>query len=127
MAEPPFGLLAELTHRCPLRCGYCSNPLELVRREAELSTAEWRDVFDQARALGVLQFHLSGGEPLARKDLPELAAHASGLGAYVNLVTSGLGLTAERLASIDHVQLSVQDADPASADRIAGVRGFAHK
>ncbi|MFI9816254.1 pyrroloquinoline quinone biosynthesis protein PqqE [Saccharothrix variisporea] len=127
MAEPPFGLLAELTHRCPLRCGYCSNPLELVRREAELSTAEWRDVFDQARALGVLQFHLSGGEPLARKDLSELAAHASGLGAYVNLVTSGLGLTEERLAWVDHVQLSVQDADPANADRIAGVRGFAAK
>ncbi|WP_309115671.1 pyrroloquinoline quinone biosynthesis protein PqqE [Saccharothrix sp.] len=129
MAEPPFGLLAELTHRCPLRCGYCSNPLELVRRDAELSTAEWWDVFDQARELGVLQFHLSGGEPLARKDLPELVGHASGLGAYVNLVTSGLGLTAGRLAelAVDHVQLSVQDADPANADRIAGVKGFAHK
>ncbi|GAA1334838.1 pyrroloquinoline quinone biosynthesis protein PqqE [Saccharothrix algeriensis] len=132
MVEPPFGLLAELTHRCPLRCGYCSNPLELVRRDAELGTGQWRSVFDQARALGVLQFHLSGGEPLARRDLPELVAHASGLGAYVNLVTSGLGLTAERLADlrdrgVDHVQLSVQDAQRAGADLIAGVKSFGHK
>ncbi|MBW4719172.1 pyrroloquinoline quinone biosynthesis protein PqqE [Saccharothrix obliqua] len=132
MAEAPFGLLAELTHRCPLRCGYCSNPVELVRRSAELDTAEWCAVFDQARELGVLQYHLSGGEPLARKDLPELVSHAAGLGGYVNLVTSGLGLTAERLADlhgrgVDHVQLSVQDADPATANRIAGVRAFTHK
>ncbi|GAA3855799.1 pyrroloquinoline quinone biosynthesis protein PqqE [Saccharothrix violaceirubra] len=129
MAEAPFGLLAELTHRCPLRCGYCSNPVELIRREAELDTAAWRSVFDQARALGVLQVHLSGGEPLARRDLPDLAAHASGLGCYVNLVTSGLGLTPERLAdlAVDHVQLSVQDADQADNDRIAGVKAFRHK
>ncbi|MEU4800757.1 pyrroloquinoline quinone biosynthesis protein PqqE [Actinosynnema sp. NPDC023587] len=132
MAEAPFGLLAELTHRCPLQCGYCSNPLELVRRTAELTTDEWRSVFDQARALGVLQFHLSGGEPLARKDLPDLVGHAAGLGGYVNLVTSGLGLTAARLADlhargVDHVQLSVQDAVRASADLIAGVKAFDHK
>jgi PqqA peptide cyclase len=132
MADAPFGLLAELTHRCPLRCGYCSNPLELVRREDELGTEEWFSVFDQARALGVLQVHLSGGEPLGRKDLPELVAHANGLGCYVNLVTSGLGLTEERLADlvsrgVDHVQLSVQDADHAGADRVAGVRAHHHK
>ncbi|WP_433268381.1 pyrroloquinoline quinone biosynthesis protein PqqE [Actinosynnema sp. CS-041913] len=132
MAEAPFGLLAELTHRCPLQCGYCSNPVELVRRDAELDTAQWCSVFDQARALGVLQFHLSGGEPLARKDLPELVSHASGLGGYVNLVTSGLGLTAARLADLrdrglDHVQLSVQDADRGNANLIAGVKAFDHK
>ncbi|GGP59990.1 pyrroloquinoline quinone biosynthesis protein PqqE [Saccharothrix coeruleofusca] len=132
MAEPPFGLLAELTHRCPLSCGYCSNPVELVRREAELGTARWCEVFDQARALGVLQVHLSGGEPLARGDLPELVEHAAGLGCYVNLVTSGLGLTARRLADlaargVDHVQLSVQDARPGEADLIAGARAFDHK
>jgi PqqA peptide cyclase len=132
MADAPFGLLAELTHRCPLRCGYCSNPLELVKRKDELSTEEWFSVFDQARALGVLQVHLSGGEPLGRKDLPELVSHANSLGCYVNLVTSGLGLTAPRLADlvsrgVDHVQLSVQDADQAGADRIAGVRAHHHK
>ncbi|MFD1151050.1 pyrroloquinoline quinone biosynthesis protein PqqE [Saccharothrix hoggarensis] len=130
MAEAPFGLLAELTHRCPLRCGYCSNPVDLVGRDDELGTAAWCSVFDQARALGVWQVHLSGGEPLARADLPELVGHASGLGCYVNLVTSGLGLTPERLAGlpgVDHVQLSVQDAQEAGANRIAGVKAFGHK
>ena len=126
-ADAPFGLLAELTHRCPLRCGYCSNPVDLVGRGDELGTSAWCAVFDQARALGVLQVHLSGGEPLARKDLPELVAHAAGLGCYVNLVTSGLGLTPERLAGVDHVQLSVQDADEAGANRIAGVQAFGAK
>jgi pyrroloquinoline quinone biosynthesis protein E len=132
MADAPFGLLAEVTHRCPLRCGYCSNPLELVGRADELTTGEWLSVLDQARELGVLQVHLSGGEPLARKDLPELVARANGLGCYVNLVTSGLGLTEERLADlvargVDHVQLSVQDADRENADRTAGVRSHHHK
>ncbi|WP_367132433.1 pyrroloquinoline quinone biosynthesis protein PqqE [Saccharothrix sp. HUAS TT1] len=130
MADAPFGLLAELTHRCPLRCGYCSNPVELAARADELGTARWCSVFDEARALGVLQVHLSGGEPLVRRDLPELVAHASGLGCYVNLVTSGLGLTPDRLASlagVDHVQLSVQGADEAGADLIAGVRAFEPK
>lgn len=126
-ADAPFGLLAELTHRCPLRCGYCSNPVELAGRADELDTAGWRSVFDQARAMGVWQLHLSGGEPLARRDFAELVAHAAGLGCYVNLVTSGLGLTADRLAGVDHVQLSVQDAEAAGADLIAGVRAHGHK
>ena len=50
--DPPLALLAELTHRCPLHCVYCSNPLELQRRERELSTAAWIEVFQQAAALG---------------------------------------------------------------------------
>ena len=86
----PTTLLAELTHRCPLHCPYCSNPLELIRAEAELSTDDWKRVFSQARELGVLQLGLSGGEPLLRKDLEELAAHARQQGLYSTLVTSGL-------------------------------------
>ena len=78
--DRPTTLLAELTHRCPLRCPYCSNPLDLIRAEAELGTDDWKRVFTEARALGVLQLGLSGGEPLVRKDLEELAAHARGLG-----------------------------------------------
>lgn len=131
-AAPPLGLLAELTHRCPLHCGYCSNPLELIEREKELSTRQWTEVFTQARDIGVLQVHLSGGEPLARPDLPELVSHVSGLGAYVNLVTSGLGLTEARLADLadrglDHVQLSVQGATAERADLLAGARAHHHK
>ncbi|MCE7008055.1 pyrroloquinoline quinone biosynthesis protein PqqE [Kibdelosporangium philippinense] len=132
IAQPPLGMLAELTHRCPLHCPYCSNPIELVTRENEMSTDEWLSVIDQARELGVLQVHMSGGEPLARQDLPVLVERASDLGCYVNLVTSGLGLTEERLADLverglAHVQLSVQGADAEMANRIAGVKAHNHK
>ncbi len=127
MVEPPLGLLAELTHRCPLSCPYCANPLALADPASELSTPQWRDVLDQAAELGVLQVHLSGGEPMARRDLAELVAHAHAHGFYLNLVTSGLSLTepaatALAAAGLDHVQLSIQDADPLAADRIAGAK-----
>jgi PqqA peptide cyclase len=123
---PPLALLAELTHRCPLRCPYCSNPLELERASAELSTADWKRIFSEAAALGVLQVHFSGGEPMARRDLVELVAHAAKVGLYTNLITSGVLLDRARMAELaaaglDHVQLSFQDADAASADRIAGL------
>ncbi|RAG85878.1 pyrroloquinoline quinone biosynthesis protein PqqE [Streptacidiphilus pinicola] len=123
----PFGLLAELTHRCPLHCPYCANPIQLTPRADELTTAQWKDVISQAHAIGVVQLHLSGGEPLARADLPELAFHARSSGAYVNLVTSGVGLTRERALlladrGVDHVQLSLQDADAGPADYVAGAR-----
>jgi pyrroloquinoline quinone biosynthesis protein E len=126
--EPPMALLAELTHRCPLRCPYCSNPLELSRASAELDTATWCRVFDEAAALGVLQVHFSGGEPLVRRDLVELVAHAAKAGLYVNLITSGIGLDAHRLArlvkaGLEHVQVSLQDSDPPMGDRIAGLAG----
>jgi pyrroloquinoline quinone biosynthesis protein E len=126
-----YTLVAELTHRCPLACPYCSNPNDLVRAHDELRTDEWQRVLDEAASLGVMQMHLTGGEPLARSDLEIIAAHARSLDLYVNLVTSGLPLDRarlERLApSLDHVQLSVQDADPASSDRIAGTVSFEAK
>ncbi len=127
----PLVLLAELTHRCPLSCPYCSNPLELERRGRELDTQEWERVLREARALGVLQAHLSGGEPTARRDLEEIVAVCAQEGLYSNLITSGVGLTSERLArlseaGLDHVQLSLQAIDEALADRIAGLPG-AHR
>jgi len=123
----PLGMLAELTHRCPLHCWYCSNPLELIAPARELPTSMWLDIFSQARLLGVLQAHLSGGEPLLRRDLEVLTARARSLGMYVNLVTSGVGLSAARAcaladAGVDHVQLSVQGAEAAAADRVAGAK-----
>ncbi len=127
---PPFGLLAELTHRCPLGCPYCSNPLQLDARDAELPTADWLRVFSQAAALGVVQVHLSGGEPASRRDLVEIVAHCASAGLYTNLITSGIGVTSKLVgaladAGLDHVQLSIQDADDERADRIAGYRGAA--
>ncbi len=131
-ADLPTTLLAELTHRCPLHCPYCSNPIELVRAEGELSTADWLRVLGQARALGVLQLGLSGGEPLVRRDLETISTEARALGLYTTLVTSGLGLTrkraeALRAAGLEHVQISLQDSETARAERIAGVSSVQQK
>lgn len=131
--NPPIALLAELTHRCPLTCPYCSNPLELARKEQELDTATWTRVFGEAAEIGVLQLHLSGGEPASRRDIVELTQAACSAGLYTNLITSGIGVTEARLAALveaglDHVQLSLQGAGPEMADRIGGFRGgFARK
>src|SRR5712691_2222633 len=86
----PLAVLAELTHRCPLQCPYCSNPIDLERASHELTTEEWKGVMDQLASLGVLQFHFSGGEPTVRKDLVELVRHAASLGLYTNLITSAV-------------------------------------
>ncbi len=128
----PVGLLAELTYRCPLQCPYCSNPLEMTKASEELSASEWADVFRQAAQLGVLQLHLSGGEPAVRKDLEDILASAVGAGLYTNLITSGVTLTRPRLErmariGLDHVQLSIQDVDPANAERISAYQGGAEK
>ena len=125
---PPMGLVAELTHRCPLQCPYCSNPLSLDPARSELATDEWRRVFDEAAALGVLQLHLSGGEPMARPDLDLLIRHASTRGLYVNLITSGVQINQARLATmleagLDHIQLSFQHVEAAAAERIGGMPG----
>jgi pyrroloquinoline quinone biosynthesis protein E len=129
----PLGLLAELTHRCPLGCPYCSNPLALDGRDVELDAATWSRVFGEAAALGVLHVHLSGGEPGARRDLVEITAAAHDAGLYTNLITSAVGITDTTLAKLadaglDHVQISIQDSDAKSADRIANYDGaFARK
>src|SRR5215210_1487067 len=128
----PYGMLAELTYACPLHCPYCSNPLNLTDYREELTTAEWQRVLTEARALGVLQLHLSGGEPLQRRDLVELVASARDLGLYTNLITSALGLSprrAEQLktAGLDHVQISIQADEATLSDRLAGTPSFGRK
>lgn len=129
----PWALLAELTHACPLHCGYCSNPLELTRRSRELSTAQWADLMGRAGRFGVVHTHLSGGEPLLRPDLEQIVAAAEAAGIYTQLVTGGTGLDRARLSALTEaglrsVQLSVQHADPRASDRIAGRRSsFADK
>lgn len=132
MIPRPLALIAEITHRCPLHCVYCSNPLELAAVAAELSTEEWLETFRQAGNLGVLHAHFTGGEPLARSDLTALVAGARAAGLYTNLITSGIGLTETRLkdlvnAGLDHIQLSFQDSREAEANWIAGAKAHAHK
>lgn len=125
--DPPLAMLAELTHRCPLQCPYCSNPLALEGNAGELGTEIWARVLKEAADLGVLQVHFSGGEPTARRDLEALVRHATENGLYVNLITAGVTLTAERLAALKdaglaHVQVSLQGAKAETADRVAGYR-----
>ena len=132
MNSAPLALIAELTHRCPLHCVYCSNPLELQSRAAELDTATWLRVFREAGEMGILQVDLTGGEPLARSDLEQLVAGARNAKLYVNLITSGIGFNESRLdallnAGLDHLQLSFQDVEESAADEIAGARAHSQK
>jgi len=128
----PYTLVAELTYRCPLRCVYCSNPLDWASHKDALSTDDWLRVFREAEALGVVQLNLTGGEPLLRPDLEALVEGARSLDLYTNLITSGIPLTHERLAGLktrglDNVQVSIQDVTAATSDRIAGLKSFDRK
>ena len=132
MVSHPLALIAEVTHRCPLHCVYCSNPMQLAGTQSELSTAEWTSVLQQAGKLGMLHAHFTGGEPLARTDLIELIAAARAAGLYTNLITSGIGLNEQRLkslvdAGLDHIQISFQDSREGAANWIAGAKAHAHK
>lgn len=132
MIPNPLALIAEVTHRCPLHCVYCSNPLELVKKNTELTTDEWEAVFHAAGRLGVLHLHLTGGEPAARSDLEKLVAGGRKAGLYTNLITSGVGISEARLAELvraglDHLQLSFQDSREGPAQWIAGAQAHAHK
>lgn len=123
----PLAVLLELTHRCPLQCPYCSNPVELDRAGSELTTEEWKRVLDELAEIGVLQVHFSGGEPTVRKDLVELVRHASELDLYTNLITSAVLLTREKTealanAGLSHIQISFQASESLLADRIGGFR-----
>jgi pyrroloquinoline quinone biosynthesis protein E len=132
MLDAPLALIAEITHRCPLHCVYCSNPLQMVSPTSELTTREWETVFEQGAKMGMLHVHLSGGEPLARGDLTQLVSFAHRCGLYTNLITSGIGWSERRwdelvAAGLDHIQLSFQDSREASANRIAGARAHTLK
>ena len=132
LGPKPLWLLAELTYACPLQCPYCSNPVDFARVKTELTTEEWRRVLTEARAMGATQLGFSGGEPLVRRDLETLIAHARALGYYTNLITSGLGMDEARVqafreAGLDHIQLSFQSSEKAQNDFIAGCEAFQHK
>lgn len=125
-------LLAELTYACPLQCPYCSNPIEYADYKGELNTEEWLRVLTEARALGAVQLGLSGGEPLLRQDLTTIIAHARQLGYYSNLISSGQGLTEERIvelksAGLDHIQISIQAPEKILNNYLAGTDSYENK
>ncbi|HJM60176.1 MAG TPA: pyrroloquinoline quinone biosynthesis protein PqqE [Alphaproteobacteria bacterium] len=128
----PYAVLMELSHRCPLQCPYCTNPIDLERASGELTTEEWKRVMDEAVDMGVLHVHFSGGEPTVRKDLEELIEHAAKLGLYSNLITSGVLLNEARVQcfaefGLDHVQISFQDTTSEVGDWVAGYDGAHEK
>ena len=129
----PYSLLCELTYRCPLQCPYCNNPVDFGRYiNDELSTDEWKRILEEAAALGVVQVHFSGGEPLLRKDIVQIIKKARDLNLYTNLSTGGTLLTenlADELhfAGLDNLQISIQDADSLESDYIAGGLGSFEK
>lgn len=129
----PLWLSLEITYRCPLKCSWCNNPLDFEDYgKRELTTEEWKRVLLEARELGALQLGFTGGEPLVRDDLEELIAYADSIGFYTNLITSGIGLTEERLlalkrAGLKHVQLSLQSTQTELTDALVGARAHALK
>ncbi|MGC4376602.1 pyrroloquinoline quinone biosynthesis protein PqqE [Fictibacillus sp. Mic-4] len=132
VVEPPYSLLAELTHRCPLHCPYCSNPINMVSERGELSNEDWCRVLSEAADLGVVEVHFSGGEPLLKDGLDCLIRHADRLEMYTNLITSGIGLTAEKAiqlkeAGLANVQVSFQAGEAKLSDRIGGYKAFEKK
>ena len=127
--RPPLWLLAELTYKCPLHCVYCSNPLDYAAAGKELSTAEWVRVLQEGRSMGSAQLGFSGGEPLMRDDLIELATEGRRLGYYSNLITSGIGLTEAKIkalkdAGLDHIQVSFQDSTKELNDFLGSTKTF---
>jgi pyrroloquinoline quinone biosynthesis protein E len=127
--NPPLWLLAEITYRCPLHCVFCYNPVDYAKQHNELSTEEWIRVLREGRAMGAAQLGLSGGEPLLRDDLEEIVAEAHQLGYYVNLITSGIGMTEARIkalkeAGLDHIQLSFQDSTKEMNDFLSSTKTF---
>lgn len=128
----PLWLVIELTYKCPLKCPWCSNPVDYDRYRNELSTEEWKDVLRQGRKLGALQLGFTGGEPMLRHDLEELVEEADRLGYYTNLITSGVGLNEKRLsalkkAGLKQIQLSLQACDNELNEKLVGLDVFAHK
>jgi pyrroloquinoline quinone biosynthesis protein E len=128
----PLWSVIELTYKCPLKCPWCSNPVDFNRYRNELDTEEWKEVLREGRRLGSLQLGFTGGEPMLRNDLEELVEEADRLGYYTNLITSGVGLNAQRLralkqAGLKQVQLSIQACDQELNERLVGIDVFAHK
>jgi MoaA/NifB/PqqE/SkfB family radical SAM enzyme len=84
--KSPFQVTFSLTNRCNFRCTYCHIPLE---ERAEMTTAEWRAAIDEFADAGMGRASFMGGEPLLRKDVPELIDHVKRRGVHASLNTNG--------------------------------------
>jgi PqqA peptide cyclase len=128
----PMWLTLEMTYRCPLHCPWCSNPLDFDKFKNELTTEEWKKVLREGRAMGALQLGFTGGEPMLRDDIEELVAYSTELGYYSNLITSGIGLSPERLKTmkdggLKQIQLSLQSSDRDITNKLVGADVYDQK
>jgi len=130
-AEAPYLIALNLTERCNLACEHCYLDAKVMKEGAadELDTDELKGVIDEIASVGPeAMIVLTGGEPLLRRDIEELAAHASGLGLMVVIGSNGILLTPERVerlkrAGVAGVGLSVDSLDPDHHDSFRGRRG----
>ena len=126
----PLWVNAEITYKCPLHCVFCYNPLDYASTfKSELSTDDWLKVFRQSRDLGAVQLGISGGEPLMRDDVEIMVSEANQMGYYVNLLTSGIGLTEKRISAfkdggLGQIQLSFQDSTKELNDFLSSTKTF---
>jgi len=116
-----------MTRRCNLRCIHCYSSSQNIQYSDELTTAEARRMIDDLAAFGSPVLLFSGGEPLMREDLPELAQYAVSLGMRAVLSTNGTLLTRGKVAVLKKIGLSYigvsLDGLQATHDRFRGVTG----
>ncbi|EMA20272.1 radical SAM/SPASM domain-containing protein [Haloarcula amylolytica] len=128
--QQPLVLIWEVTQACELACKHCRADAQPRRHPDELSTAEGKALLDQARDFGDGQLVvLSGGDPLAREDLPELVDYGTEQGLRMTLTPSGTNsITQDRLAELDdaglrRLALSIDGGDSESHDTFRGESG----
>ncbi len=117
-----------LTRTCNLKCVHCYTASEAKKYPDEIDTAKAKEVLDDLADFEVPAVLFSGGEPLVRPDLFELAAHARSRGLHVVLSTNGTLIdrpTAQKLKDLEfaYVGISLDSAIPAIHDEFRGVAG----
>jgi len=116
-----------ITHRCNLKCVHCYAHAKNMALDSELSTLEGKNLLDDLAEFGVPVILFSGGEPMTRKDLPELAAYAVKKGMRAVISTNGTLITPEKAQTLKEIGLSYVgislDGMEEINDRFRGVKG----
>jgi len=123
----PFQIVWDVTYACNLHCKHCYATAGKPWKD-ELTTEEAKraiDIFDRA---GVTIIAFSGGEPLVRPDIMELARYAADKGIYVAMATNGTLITKKKAkemkeAGVQFVQISLDGLDAKTHDEFRGVKG----
>ena len=117
----PISVGFTITHKCNFLCAYCDSPLH---KEYEMTLDEIQGMLDEFVAMGAARLGITGGEPLLKKELPEVVDHAHRLGMAVSVVTNGslVPENLETLARFDHVILSLEGFEE-SHDALRGKGG----